>query len=180
MKSSQYNYQHNIVFSFHNFLGILPILQWVGSIIAAWCICFLLFSSQPPLLEDSKFFESLFDGEMANQAHEEWEKAMSELAQEEPELLQHFHKLSEAAGKVGKLSEMEHFINVGWRYASLVISPLSNCFGFFNLGTDVASQQEFTGCLKETLSGLAKNADNLQVNPFGILLLEYNSRKWWF
>lgn len=84
---------------------------------------------KPPLLEDSKFFESLFDGEMANQAREEWEKAMSELAQEEPELLQHFHKLSEAAGKVG---------------------------------SDVASQQEFTSCLKDTLSGLAKNADNLQ------------------
>ncbi|XP_051554886.1 peroxisomal biogenesis factor 19-like [Myxocyprinus asiaticus] len=84
---------------------------------------------KPPLLEDSKFFESLFDGEMANQAREEWEKAMTELAQEEPELLQHFQKLSEAAGKVG---------------------------------TDVASQQEFTSCLKDTLSGLAKNADNLQ------------------
>ncbi|XP_010888081.1 peroxisomal biogenesis factor 19 isoform X2 [Esox lucius] len=66
---------------------------------------------------------------MASQAREEWEKAMTELAQEEPELLQHFHKLSEAAGKVG---------------------------------TDVASQQEFTSCLKDTLSGLAKNADNLQ------------------
>ncbi len=77
-------------------------------------------------MEDSKFFESLFDGEMANQAHEEWEKAMAELAHDEPELLQHFHKLSEAAGNVGKLSEIEHFINVG--YASLVISPLSNCF----------------------------------------------------
>lgn len=63
---------------------------------------FCSFHSQPPLLEDSKFFESLFDGEMANQAHEEWEKAMAELAQEEPELLQHFHKLSEAAGKVGE------------------------------------------------------------------------------
>uniref|UniRef100_A0AAZ3RAX7 Peroxisomal biogenesis factor 19 n=2 Tax=Oncorhynchus tshawytscha TaxID=74940 RepID=A0AAZ3RAX7_ONCTS len=82
-----------------------------------------------PLLEDSQFFEALFDGEMASQAKEEWEKAMTELAQEEPELLQHFHKLSEAAGKVG---------------------------------TDVASQQEFTSCLKDTLSGLAKNADNLQ------------------
>lgn len=62
------------------------------------------FYPQPPLLEDSKFFETLFDGEMANQAREEWEKAMSELAQEEPELLQHFQKLSEAAGKVGKQS----------------------------------------------------------------------------
>lgn len=39
---------------------------------------------------------------MAAQAKEEWEKAMTELAHEEPELLQHFQKLSEAAGKVGK------------------------------------------------------------------------------
>lgn len=125
-------------------------------------------------MEDSKFFEALFDGEMANQAHEEWEKAMAELAHEEPELLQHFHKLSEAAGKVGELSEMEHFINVGWRYASLVINLLSNWFDytFFNLGTDVASQQEFTSCLKDTLSGLAKNADNIQVNPFRISAIE--------
>ncbi|KAM4551629.1 peroxisomal biogenesis factor 19 [Odontesthes bonariensis] len=86
-------------------------------------------SEKPPLLEDSKLFETLFEGDMAAQAREEWEKAMTELAQEEPELLQHFHKLSEAAGKVG---------------------------------TDTASQQEFTSCLKETLRGLAKNADNLQ------------------
>ncbi|XP_034558286.1 peroxisomal biogenesis factor 19 [Notolabrus celidotus] len=84
---------------------------------------------KPPLLEDCKLFESLFEGEMASQAKEEWEKAMTELAHEEPELLQHFHKLSEAAGKVG---------------------------------TDTASQQEFTSCLKDTLRGLAKNADNLQ------------------
>ncbi|CAJ1072851.1 peroxisomal biogenesis factor 19 [Xyrichtys novacula] len=84
---------------------------------------------KPPLLEDCKLFETLFEGDMAAQAKEEWEKAMTELAQEEPELLQHFHKLSEAAGKVG---------------------------------TDTASQQEFTSCLKETLRGLAKNADNLQ------------------
>lgn len=31
-------------------------------------------------------------------------------------------------------------------------------------GTDTASQQEFTSCLKDTLKGLAKNADNLQVS----------------
>ncbi|XP_012670853.1 peroxisomal biogenesis factor 19 [Clupea harengus] len=84
---------------------------------------------KPPLLEDTQFFENLFEGEMANQAKEEWERAMVELAQEEPELLQHFQKLSDAAGKVG---------------------------------SDVASQQEFTSCLKDTLSGLAKNADYLQ------------------
>ncbi|XP_053484653.1 peroxisomal biogenesis factor 19 [Ictalurus furcatus] len=84
---------------------------------------------KPPLLEDSQFFESLFEGEMAHQAREEWERAMAELAQEEPELIQQFHKLSEAAGKVG---------------------------------TDAVSQQEFASCLKDTLSGLAKNADNLQ------------------
>ncbi|XP_027877334.1 peroxisomal biogenesis factor 19 [Xiphophorus couchianus] len=86
-------------------------------------------AEKPPLLEDSKLFENLFEGDMAVQAREEFEKAMSELAEEESELLQHFHKLSEAAGKVG---------------------------------TDTASQQEFTSCLKETLRGLAKNADNLQ------------------
>ncbi|XP_035026823.1 peroxisomal biogenesis factor 19 [Hippoglossus stenolepis] len=86
-------------------------------------------AEKPPLLEDCKLFETLFEGEMASQAKDEWEKAMSELAQEEPELLQHFHKLSEAAGKVG---------------------------------CDTASQQEFTSCLKDTLRGLAKNADNLQ------------------
>ncbi|XP_077372231.1 peroxisomal biogenesis factor 19 isoform X2 [Festucalex cinctus] len=84
---------------------------------------------QPPLLEDRKLFETLFEGDMASQAQQEWEKAMTELAQEEPDLLQHFQKLSEAAGKVG---------------------------------TDTASQQEFTSCLKDTLRGLAKNADNLQ------------------
>lgn len=86
-------------------------------------------AQKPPLLEDCKLFETLFEGDMAAQAKEEWEKAMTELAQEEPELLQHFQKLSEAAGKVG---------------------------------TDTASQQEFTSCLKETLQGLAKNADNLK------------------
>ncbi|CAL1579112.1 unnamed protein product [Knipowitschia caucasica] len=86
---------------------------------------------KPPLLEDCKLFETLFEGEMADQAREEWEKAMTELAQQEPELLQHFNKLSEAAGKVG---------------------------------TDSASQQEFTSCLKDTLKGLAKNADNLQTS----------------
>ncbi|AWP03682.1 putative peroxisomal biogenesis factor 19 [Scophthalmus maximus] len=86
-------------------------------------------AEKPPLLEDCKLFDTLFEGEMASQAKDEWEKAMTELAQEEPELLQHFQKLSEAAGKVG---------------------------------SDTASQQEFTCCLKQTLCGLAKNADNLQ------------------
>ncbi|XP_048149312.1 LOW QUALITY PROTEIN: peroxisomal biogenesis factor 19, partial [Corvus hawaiiensis] len=32
-------------------------------------------------------------------------------------------------------------------------------------GSDVASQQEFTSCLKETLSGLAKNTNDLQNSP---------------
>uniref|UniRef100_A0A8C6STA9 Peroxisomal biogenesis factor 19 n=1 Tax=Neogobius melanostomus TaxID=47308 RepID=A0A8C6STA9_9GOBI len=63
-------------------------------------------AEKPPLLEDCKLFETLFEGEMANQAREEWEKAMSELAQQEPDLLEHFQKLSEAAGKVG---------GYGWR-----------------------------------------------------------------
>ncbi|XP_062849762.1 peroxisomal biogenesis factor 19 [Trichomycterus rosablanca] len=84
-----------------------------------------------PLLEDGRLFESLFEGDMVTQAQQEWEKAMAELAQEEPELIQQFHKLSEAAGKVG---------------------------------SDSASQQEFASCLKDTLSGLAKNTDNLQAS----------------
>lgn len=76
--------------------------ELVPSLLPVNVFVFCSFHSQPPLLEDSKIFESLFDGEMANQAREEWEKAMAELAQEEPDLLQHFHKLSEAAGKVGE------------------------------------------------------------------------------
>lgn len=45
---------------------------------------------------------------MAAQAKEDWDKAMSELAHEEPELLQHFQRLSEAAGKVGKAFRYNH------------------------------------------------------------------------
>lgn len=56
---------------------------------------------------------------MATQAKDEWEKAMTELAQEEPELLQHFQKLSEAAGKVGKTSLF---------FAALVITSASFLF----------------------------------------------------
>uniref|UniRef100_A0A3Q3QTS7 Peroxisomal biogenesis factor 19 n=1 Tax=Monopterus albus TaxID=43700 RepID=A0A3Q3QTS7_MONAL len=63
----------------------------------------------PPLLEDCKLFETLFEGEMAAQAKDEWEKAMTELAQEEPELLQHFQKLSEAAGKVTDTASQQEF-----------------------------------------------------------------------
>ncbi|XP_025902445.1 peroxisomal biogenesis factor 19 [Nothoprocta perdicaria] len=82
-----------------------------------------LFASQ------EKFFQDLFDSELASQATAEFEKAMKELAEEEPHLVEQFQKLSEAAGRVG---------------------------------SDSASQQEFTSCLKETLSGLARNADELQ------------------
>lgn len=83
-----------------------------------------LFASQ------EKFFQELFDSELASQATAEFEKAMKELAEEEPHLVEQFQKLSEAAGRVG---------------------------------SDATSQQEFTSCLKETLSGLAKNATDLQV-----------------
>ncbi|XP_075139356.1 peroxisomal biogenesis factor 19 isoform X2 [Leptodactylus fuscus] len=82
-----------------------------------------LFTSQ------EKFFQELFSSELAAQATEEFEKAMKELAEEEPHLVEQFQKLSEAAGKVG---------------------------------SDESSQQEFTSCLKETLTGLAKNANDLQ------------------
>lgn len=45
---------------------------------------------------------------MAAQAKDDWDKAMKELAHEEPELLQHFQRLSEAAGKVGKACWYNH------------------------------------------------------------------------
>lgn len=99
---------------------------------------------------------------MAAQAKEEWEKAMTELAQEEPELLQHFQKLSEAAGNVGKT---DLFFAGFFCYSSPpCLSRNFNALCAFASGTDTASQQEFTSCLKETLRGLAKNADNLQVS----------------
>lgn len=82
-----------------------------------------LFASQ------EKFFQELFDSELASQATAEFEKAMKELAEEQPHLVEQFQKLSEAAGRVG---------------------------------SDTTSQQEFTSCLKETLSGLARNANDLQ------------------
>lgn len=56
---------------------------------------------------------------MAAQAKEEFEKAMSELAEEESELLQHFHKLSEAAGKVGKCS-LNSLFTVPWNSAHVI------------------------------------------------------------
>ncbi|NXK98321.1 PEX19 factor, partial [Formicarius rufipectus] len=92
----------------------------------------------PPLSQESlfssqeRFFQELFEGELASQAAAEFEEAMRELARQEPQLVEQFQKLSEAAGKVGG---------------------------------DAASQQEFTSCLKETLSGLAKNATDLQNSP---------------
>lgn len=55
-----------------------------------------LFASQ------EKFFQELFDSELASQATAEFEKAMKELAEEEPHLVEQFQKLSEAAGRVGK------------------------------------------------------------------------------
>ncbi|NWU93773.1 PEX19 factor, partial [Upupa epops] len=81
------------------------------------------------LASQEKFFQELFEGELASQAAAEFEEAMQELARDEPHLLEQFQKLSEAAGRVG---------------------------------SDAASQQEFTSCLKETLSGLARNASDLQ------------------
>ncbi|XP_075049430.1 peroxisomal biogenesis factor 19 [Mixophyes fleayi] len=86
-------------------------------------------AKDPLFTSQEKFFQELFSSELAAQATEEFEKAMKELAEEEPHLVEQFQKLSEAAGKVG---------------------------------SDETSQQEFTSCLKETLTGLAKNANDLQ------------------
>ncbi|GCC48183.1 hypothetical protein chiPu_0032500, partial [Chiloscyllium punctatum] len=76
-----------------------------------------------------RFFDELFDSELAAEATKEFDKAMQELAEQEPQLVEQFHKLSEIAGKVG---------------------------------TDPTSNQEFSSCLQQTLSGLAKNASGLQ------------------
>ncbi|XP_067833054.1 peroxisomal biogenesis factor 19, partial [Heptranchias perlo] len=54
-----------------------------------------LFASQ------ERFFHELFDAELATQASEEFETAMRELAVQEPQLVEQFHKLSEIAAKVG-------------------------------------------------------------------------------
>ncbi|KAF3818524.1 hypothetical protein GH733_011941 [Mirounga leonina] len=48
--------------------------------------------------------QELFDSELASQATAEFEKAMKELAEEEPHLVEQFQKLSEAAGRVHFLS----------------------------------------------------------------------------
>ncbi|XP_065713732.1 peroxisomal biogenesis factor 19 isoform X2 [Patagioenas fasciata] len=87
--------------------------------------------AQPPpsATAQERFFHELFEGELASQAAAEFEAAMQELAREEPQLVEQFQRLSEAAGRVG---------------------------------SDAASQQEFTSCLRDTLSGLAKNATDLQ------------------
>ncbi|XP_043818933.1 peroxisomal biogenesis factor 19-like [Dromiciops gliroides] len=86
-------------------------------------------TAKDALFASQEFFQELFDSELACQATAEFEKAMKELAEEEPHLVEQFQKLSEAAGRVG---------------------------------SDTASQQVFASCLKETLSGLAKNATDLQ------------------
>lgn len=47
------------------------------------------------------------------------------------------------------------------------VKILNDLDSFDLLGSDATSQQEFTSCLKETLSGLAKNATDLQVRGVG-------------
>lgn len=61
-----------------------------------------LFASQ------EKFFQELFDSELASQATAEFEKAMKELAEEEPHLVEQFQKLSEAAGRVGEKGALDN------------------------------------------------------------------------
>uniref|UniRef100_A0A8C9ANA2 Peroxisomal biosis factor 19 n=1 Tax=Prolemur simus TaxID=1328070 RepID=A0A8C9ANA2_PROSS len=72
-----------------------------------------LFASQ------EKFFQELFDSELASQATAEFEKAMKELAEEEPHLVEQFQKLSEAAGRVGEERTSDKWIHLnrplkGW------------------------------------------------------------------
>ncbi|XP_032898538.1 peroxisomal biogenesis factor 19 isoform X1 [Amblyraja radiata] len=92
-------------------------------------------TTEPLFSAQDRFFEELFDSELAAQASEEFDNAMRELAGQEPQLVEQFHKLSEVAGRVDMT------------------------------GSDPASQQEFTSCLQQTLTGLAKNASDLQQSP---------------
>lgn len=62
-----------------------------------------LFASQ------EKFFQELFDSELASQATAEFEKAMKELAEEEPHLVEQFQKLSEAAGRIGEEGALDNW-----------------------------------------------------------------------
>lgn len=62
-----------------------------------------LFASQ------EKFFQELFDSELASQATAEFEKAMKELAEEELHLVEQFQKFSEAAGRVGSDVRSQEF-----------------------------------------------------------------------
>ncbi|KAM4755406.1 peroxisomal biogenesis factor 19 [Cyanocitta cristata] len=66
-------------------------------------------SSSPPdsakgslFSQQERFFQELFEGELAAQAATEFQEAMQELARQEPQLVEQFQKLSEAAGKVGE------------------------------------------------------------------------------
>lgn len=77
-----------------------------------------LFASQ------EKFFQELFDSELASQATAEFEKAMKELAEEEPHLVEQFQKLSEAAGRVGEAVALG-----GWKYLSLPLPSLLHAEG---------------------------------------------------
>lgn len=83
-----------------------------------------LFASQ------EKFFQELFDSELASQATAEFEKAMKELAEEEPHLVEQFQKLSEAAGRVGEETPnkkywTDHFIAENTRIVKLLTVIMS-------------------------------------------------------
>ncbi|OPJ71588.1 DDB1- and CUL4-associated factor 8 isoform A [Patagioenas fasciata monilis] len=60
--------------------------------------------AQPPpsATAQERFFHELFEGELASQAAAEFEAAMQELAREEPQLVEQFQRLSEAAGRVAE------------------------------------------------------------------------------
>ncbi|XP_041036581.1 peroxisomal biogenesis factor 19 isoform X2 [Carcharodon carcharias] len=64
-------------------------------------------STEPLFAAQDRFFHELFDSELAAEATKEFDKAMQELAEQEPHLVEQFHKLSEIAGKSADTTEEE-------------------------------------------------------------------------
>ncbi|MEQ2188938.1 hypothetical protein GOODEAATRI_020042 [Goodea atripinnis] len=95
---------------------------------------------------------------MAAQAREEWEKAMTELAQEEPELLQHFHKLSEAAGKVEWLETNKSTLSAEdhQRYQQQAKIMEEICKLFENEEEEAADKERTFECIMDLMQKVMK------------------------
>lgn len=64
------------------------------------------------------------------------------------------------------------YLTLNYTWLKTIVNALNwNIIAAACTGTDTASQQEFTSCLKDTLRGLAKNTDSLQVGKMKLSLL---------